>query len=78
MSNAQLPPPNVLGWRALYEPNAFARCIKDNPPMRGFGRQLKIGDVVKVSSVCYANRFEISVDAECAFYELEGYFEVQL
>jgi len=44
----QLPIPNVLGWQALYEKGAQAKCIKDAPPMNGFGRKLKVGDIVKV------------------------------
>lgn len=79
MSDAeQLPIPKVLGWQALYEPGAQAKCIKDNPPMYGFGRNLKVGDVVAVQSVCWRGKYEIAVAAECAFYELEGYFEVLL
>ena len=74
----QLPIPKILGWQALYEPNARARCIKDAPPMYGFGRQLKIGDVVNVHSVCWRGKYEISVVEECAFYELENYFTVEL
>ena len=73
----QLPVPNVLGWQALYEPGARARCIKDDPPMYGFGRALKRGDVVDVQSVCWRGfKYELAVKAECAFYELDHYFEV--
>ena len=74
----QLPEPNALGWQALYEEGARARCIKDNPPMHGFGRSLKSGDVVDVKSLCWRGKYEIAVSTECAFYELEGYFEVML
>lgn len=73
-----LPIPNVLGWQALYENGARAKCIKDDPPMTGFGRRLKNGDIVDVQSVCWRGKYEISVAAECAFYEMEGYFEVML
>lgn len=78
MSDTELPPPKVENWRRLYDPNAQARCIKDNPPMHGFGRQLKVGDVVNVKGICWRNKYELSVPEECAFYELEGYFEVLL
>lgn len=71
----QLPIPKVLGWQALYEKGARARCIKDVPPARGFGRQLKVGDIVKVAAVCWRNGYEIAIKEECAFYKLEGYFE---
>ena len=71
----QLPEPKTLGWQALYENGARAKCIKDNPPMYGFGRSLKSGDIVDVNRVCWRGKYEISVAAECAFYELEGYFE---
>ena len=76
---SQLPVPNVLGWQALYREGARARCIKDDPPMYGFGRALKVGDVVDVHSVCWSGSFyQISVAAECSFYKLEGYFAVML
>ena len=78
MNDGQLPAPKILGWQALYAPNALARCVKDDPPMIGFGRRIKVGEIVKVGSVCYRDKYEIGVDDECAFYELEGYFEVQL
>lgn len=74
-----LPLPKVTDWHALYEPNAEARCIKDNPPMLGFGRQIKTGEIVKVDSVCWSGtKYQIGVHPECAFYDLEGYFEVVL
>jgi hypothetical protein len=73
-----LPEPKILGWQALYQPGARAKCIKDMPPMHGFGRTLKMGDVVDVQSVCWRGKYEIAVAEECAFYELEGYFEVLL
>ena len=76
MGEPTLPTPKTLGWQALYEPNARARCIKDSPPMYGFGRQLKAGDVVSVNSVCWRGKYEVGVKEECAFYELDGYFEV--
>lgn len=78
MDCGQLPEPRVLGWQALYENGARARCIKDKPPMYGFGKSLHKGDVVYVDSVCWRGKYEIAVKAECAFYELEGYFEVLL
>lgn len=56
-----------------------ARCVKDNPPMHGFGRQLKVGDVVTVNGVCWSGlRYQLAVPAETAFYDMEGYFEVEL
>jgi hypothetical protein len=51
-----------------------ATCIKDNPPMRGFGRQLKTGDVVVVDGTVFDDRFRVAVPSECAFYAYE-YFE---
>ena len=44
--------------------------------MYGFGRPLKTGEIVDVQSVCWRGKYEIAVSAECAFYELDGYFEV--
>ena len=73
----QLPIPQVANWQRLYEPEAKARCIKDNPPMLGFGQPLKVGDVVDVDSICWSGtRYQLAVEAQCAFYDLEGYFEV--
>jgi len=75
----ELPIPRVLGWQLLYQPGARARCIKDNPPMLGFGQPLKVGDIVDVKGVCWSGtKYQISVDAQCAFYDLEDYFEVVL
>ena len=78
----QLPVPKVDNWERLYQPDAKVRCIKDNPPMRGFGRALKVGDVVELkalSGLTYCEgRYEVPVSSECAFYALEGYFEVIL
>ena len=72
----QLPIPQVENWQELYKEGAKARCIKDDPPMEGFGKAMKVGDTVNVHSVCYKNRYQLSVQEECAFYDLEGYFEV--
>ena len=45
--------------------------------MKGFGKNLKVSDVVNVNNVCYeAGHYQISVQEECAFYRLEGFFEV--
>lgn len=74
--NQQLPIPSTKNWQILYEPDAEARCIKDNPPMTGFGRQLKVGDIVKVNGVTWAGtKYQLAVKEECAFYDLEEYFE---
>lgn len=74
----QLPVPKVLGWQALYLPGAQAKCIKDNPPMKGFGRQLKKDEIVNVDGVCWEGKYTLAVKEQCAFYDLEGYFEVLL
>lgn len=71
-----LPVPNIENWPLLYQEGAKARCIKDEPPMTGFGRSLRIGDVVNVSGVCWNGRYELAVREECAFYAAEGYFDV--
>lgn len=71
----QLPIPRVQNWQALYEPGAQARCVKDDPPMRGFGKPIKAGEVVNVDSVCWSGKYQIGVREQCAFYDLEGYFE---
>ena len=73
---SELPIPRVENWQALYEPGARAKCIKDNPPMYGFGSAIRAGEIVEVRSVCWSGtKYQISVDAQCAFYDLEGYFE---
>lgn len=72
-----LPVPNFDGWQKLYDEGARVRCVRDHPPMIGFGKPLHVGDVVAVHSVCYrAGRYEVGVRDECAFYALEGYFEL--
>lgn len=72
-----LPLPRIDNWRDLYKPGASVRCIKSDPPMKGFGKPLKAGDVVAVHSVCWSGiHYQIGVRDQCAFYDLEGYFEV--
>lgn len=71
-----LPNPQIDNWERLYQDGARAECIKDDPPMHGFGRALKVGDVVDVYGVCWNEHYQIAVRAECAFYALEGYFKV--
>lgn len=45
-------------------------CIKDDPPMTGFGRQLKVGDRVEINgTVSRGDGFEVAVPSECAFYD---------
>lgn len=74
---SDLPIPRVENWNRLYEPGARAKCVKDSPPMYGFGRAVKAGDVVNVHGVCWRDgRYEIAVREECAFYAIEGWFEV--
>ena len=51
------------------------RCIKSDPPMVGFGRKLKRGDIVTIDgTVHHEIGFAISVPSECAFYAYD-YFE---
>ena len=45
MNEQELPIPKVENWQMLYEPNASVICIRDDPPMKGFGRRIKKGDV---------------------------------
>ena len=44
-------------------------CVKDNPKMYGFGRILKIGDMVEIDGTVWNGFFAISVPSECAFYD---------
>lgn len=45
-------------------------CVKDNPPMRGFGKQLKKGNVVTINgTVNDGSGFQVSCPEECAFYD---------
>lgn len=75
MTNQQieLPPVDNL-YLPFWRDATKARCIKDNPPMYGFGRQIKKGDVVETNGVTWRGHYELSVPAECAFYVMEGYF----
>lgn len=62
----------------FWHPPVRARCIKDRPPMKGFGRQLTVGDVVDVRGVCWEDEhYTLAVPSECAFYRMDGYFEVE-
>lgn len=55
---------------------AIARVIRDNPPMYGFGRDLKKGETVIVKSVVWRGcKYELCIPAEYAFYEMIGCFE---
>jgi hypothetical protein len=77
VTRIELPAPKVANWQRLYQPGARVRCIADSPPMYGFGEGLTVGDVVKVDGVCWrAGHYEVGVREQCAFYRLEGYFEV--
>ncbi len=52
-----------------------AVVVKDNPPMHGFGKELKIGDIVIVKgTVSRGDKFQVSIPAQCAFYDYE-YFK---
>jgi len=53
-------------------------CTKDDPPMTGFGRALKKGDIVEIEgTVSRGLRFEVSVAAECAFYDYRYFEEIK-
>lgn len=72
--NSELP--TVEGkYLPFWQEKSRAKCVKDNPPMRGFGRQLKVGDEVVVDGVIWNGQYELSVPAECAFYVMERFFE---
>ena len=50
-------------------------CIEDNPPMVGFGKTLKVGDVIVIKGTIHNELgFCVSVPSECAFYEY-SYFK---
>jgi hypothetical protein len=52
------------------------KCIKDDPPMCGFGKKLKSNDVVTINGTVYNQLgFCVCVPNECAFYKYE-YFEL--
>jgi len=55
-----------------------ARVIKDDPPMHGFGKELKKDDIVTIEGTTYhppVGCFCVSVPEECAFYDY-NYFEL--
>jgi hypothetical protein len=53
---------------------AKVKCIRDNPPMKGFGRQLKIGDIVEIhGTICDGFGFQVTVPSECAFYDYTAF-----
>jgi hypothetical protein len=52
------------------------KCIKDNPPMYGFGRKLKVNDIIIIDGTVHNQLgFCVSAPSECAFYKYE-YFEL--
>lgn len=59
--------------------NAPRRCriVRDDPFMHGFGRALKVGDVVLVKGTVEipGGRFGVAVESECAFYDY-SHFEL--
>ena len=72
----ELPQPDQR-YHPFWTEGTKARCVKDDPPMHGFGRPLKAGDVVPVKGVCWnGSYYQLSVPSECAFYKMEDYFEV--
>jgi len=53
----------------------LVKCIKDNPPMYGFGKKLKIGDIVEINGTVHNSiGFCVGVPEENAFYQYD-YFE---
>lgn len=71
-------PPVNSKYLPFWNEKSRAVCIKDNPAMTGFGRPMKIGDEVVVEGVTYDGRYRLAVPAECAFYEMIGYWEAML
>lgn len=54
------------------------RCLKDVPPMIGFGRTLKQGDIVEIEGTTHQTTgFCVAVPSECAFYDYEYFEEVE-
>jgi len=51
-------------------------CVRDLPPMHGFGEAIRLGDKVNIHGTVYVPGigFCISVPSQCAFYEY-SYFE---
>ena len=72
----ELPAVNAK-YLPFWTEGTVAVCVKDSPRMKGFGRQLKKGDEVVVKGVCWdpLGFYELSIPDECAFYEMEGFFE---
>jgi hypothetical protein len=67
--------PKLLIFHNARGADLRARCIKDNPPMLGFGKSLSVGDEVIISGTVHNELgFCVCVRAECAFYDYT-YFE---
>ena len=62
----------------FWQEKSRALCVKDDPPMRGFGKSFKMGDEVVVEGVIFDSIYRLSIPSECAFYEMIGYWEVML
>ena len=53
-------------------------CMKDNPPMIGFGKRLKKGDIVEIKGTTHNELwFCVSVPEECAFYSYRCFEELK-
>ena len=52
-------------------------CIKDNPPMHGFGKSLKKGDKIEIKGTVHNHLgFCVCVPSECAMYAY-NYFDFE-
>jgi hypothetical protein len=71
--------PVLLVFHESRESPVEALCIKDNPPMTGFGKNLVAGDRVTVKgTVSRGSAFEVCVPSECAFYEYSYFVPLEL
>ena len=68
--------PKLLAFHNTRDNIQTVICIKDNPPMHGFGKKLQKGDMVEIQGTTHNQLgFCICVPSECAFYAYD-YFEL--
>jgi hypothetical protein len=61
---------------ALHSHRGMAKVVRDVKCVRGFGRDLKAGEIVVVGGTTWdscSGNYTVSVDAECGFYDYKAF-----
>jgi len=66
--------PKLIAFHNSRDSPIQVRCIKDNSRSYGFGKQLKIGDIITINGTIHNYLgFYVCVPSECAFYEYNAF-----